>query len=185
MSTMRVLTKSFDSRRDANGHESVTPKSPESERMVKFFVDMSEKYVEKLAKISRRLSSFNFQEKWAQEISGKSSTNSTRVSEIKHGTTRDRQQRNVMTIMSCCMTKEKAHEKAHILRLSGQQWLVATHPFDLPHTPKTIQKGQCGSVLAFFPKNWRIGCCFAPPSCRKEIRAFLSGMTCVKLTKTD
>ena len=31
---------------------------------------------------------------------------------------------------------------------------------------------------------WRFGC-FAPPSCRQEIRAFWSGMTCLKLTKVD
>ena len=32
---------------------------------------------------------------------------------------------------------------------------------------------------------YTIGCCFAPPSCRYDIPAFLSCMICLKLTKTD
>ena len=45
--------------------------SPESEILAKFFADMGEKCGEKMAKFFAAFSSFNFQEKWAQEISRK------------------------------------------------------------------------------------------------------------------
>ena len=48
---------------------------------------------------------------------------------------------------------------------------------------------KCGGVQRSVGKNslenGDVGCCFTPPSCRYEIGAFLTYMTCLKLTKLD